>query len=89
MPMQNKILNADALEIRGWPHQEACVICNRPLRWVPTYACFVPLPKLFQTKFSVGQILNTIRFAHLNDYTAIGTWWEEAVKKFTETIVKI
>ena len=53
------------------------------------YACFVPLPKLFQTKFLVGQILNTIRFAHLNDYTAIGTWWEEAVKKFTETIVKI
>jgi len=70
MPMQNKILRADALEIRGWPHQE--------LKKRVSYAIghYSLLPKLFQNKFSVGEILNTARFAHLNGYTAIGTWWD-------------
>jgi hypothetical protein len=29
--IQNKILTADNLAIRGWPHQDACILCNGPL----------------------------------------------------------
>jgi hypothetical protein len=29
--MHDKILTADNLQKRGWPHQEHCVLCNRPL----------------------------------------------------------
>ena len=29
--IQNKILTADNLAVRGWPHQDSCVLCNSPL----------------------------------------------------------
>ena len=29
--IQNKILTADNLQLRNWPHQEHCVMCDGPL----------------------------------------------------------
>lgn len=41
MLIQGKILMGDILELRGWPRQDNCIVCNGPLENGDTYASYM------------------------------------------------
>jgi hypothetical protein len=79
--IHDKILTADNLQRRGWPHQERCVLCDGPLETGLHLSLLCPYVKAVW-----NQILDCEHFdIHLpqpqHDPLHIHDWWEEAAKK--------
>ena len=76
--MHGKILRADNLQKRGWPHQEHCVLCNGPLETGVHLSLLCPFARAVW-----DQVLSWENFrVHLpqQDPTGMAKWWEEASK---------
>ena len=79
--VQDKILTAQNLQRRGWPHQQQCVLCNGPLETGLHLCLCCPF-----TKAVWDQILSWENFTQVQqqpqvDPTDIISWWEEVARK--------
>jgi hypothetical protein len=77
--MHSKVLTADNLQKKGWPHQEHCVLCNGPLE---TGLHLSLLCLLAQAVWS--QVLsweNLMMQLPQQDPACIAKWWEDAASK--------
>ena len=77
--MHNKVLTADNMQKRGWPHQEHCVLCNGPLETGLHLSLLCPFAKAVW-----GQVLsweNLMVQLPQQDYACIAEWWEDAASK--------
>jgi hypothetical protein len=77
--VQDKILTAQNLQKRGWPHQDHCVLCNGPLETY-TFVCAAHLQRWSGTKSSLGRT-SLCCSQPQGDPVEIRAWWEEAAKK--------
>jgi len=55
--MHDKILTADNLQKRGWPHHEHCVLCNGPLETGLHLFCYAPSLKPSGARCYLGKTL--------------------------------
>jgi len=77
--MHDKILTADNLQKRGWPHQEHCILCNGPLETGLHLSLLCPFARAVW-----DQVLSWENFTvqlSQQDSTCIAKWWEEAASK--------
>jgi len=73
--MHDKILTADNLQKRGWPHHEHCVLCNGPLETGLHLSLLCPFAKAVWS-----QVLSWENFdvqLPQQDPQCLATWWED------------
>ena len=76
--MHDKILTADNLQKRGWPHHEHCVLCNGPLETGLHLSLLCPFAKAVWS-----QVLSWENFdvqLPQQDPQCLA-WWEEVASK--------
>jgi hypothetical protein len=82
---REKVLAADNLQKRGWPHQVHCALCNGPLETCIHLALLCPFAK------SVWRL--TLAWVHFDENLIIPSeepsklirWWEESQAKILKT----
>jgi len=77
--MHDKILTADNLQKRGWPHHEHCVLCNGPLETGLHLSLLCPFAKAVWS-----QVLSWENFdvqLPQQDPQCLATWWEDVASK--------
>jgi hypothetical protein len=82
--VREKILTADNLQKRGWPHQDHCALCNGQLETGLHLSLLCPFAKAVWRL-----VLSWEHFdAHLTlpsqDPVHLISWWEEAVTKINK-----
>ena len=75
--MQNKILTANNLQLRNWPHQDHCVLCNGPLESGLHLCLLCPLAKEVWNLVLAWKHFDTNLIRPQTQPTEIRTWWEQ------------
>ena len=78
--IQNKILTSDNLALRGWPHQNSCVLCNGPMETGMHLCLTCPFAQAVWSQVSLWEGLNTFQQALPTSFDSINDWWEAANK---------
>jgi hypothetical protein len=77
--IHGKLLTADNLQKRGWPHQEHCVLCNGPLETGLHLCLCCPYAKAVWRQILAWEHFNTNLGQLQGDPLQILSWWEKAV----------
>ena len=83
--MQDKILTAQNLQKRGWPHQDHCVLCNGPLETGLHLCLCCPFAKAVWDQILIWENFSVLQSQPQGDPVEIRAWWEEAAKKVPTT----
>lgn len=78
--IQNKVLTADNLARRGWPHQTSCILCNGPLETGPHLCLTCPFAQVVWAQVLTGENLSTFVNAPPAQAGDIGEWWEATTR---------
>jgi hypothetical protein len=76
--IQNKILTADNLAIRGWPHQDACILCNGPLETGHHLCLDCPFAQATWSIVTSWEGIN-LQPALQTPSNSLADWWESAL----------
>lgn len=79
--VQDKILTADNLQKRGWPHQEHCVLCNGPLETGLHLCLCCPFAKAVWDQIISWENLPELRAQFQANPIHIKAWWEDTARK--------
>ena len=79
--VQDKILMAQNLQKRGWPHQDHCVLCNGPLETALHLCLCCPFAKEVWDQILSWENFSVLQSQPQGDPIEIRAWWEEAAKK--------
>ena len=79
--VQDKILTAQNLQRRGWPHQQQCVLCNGPLETGLHLCLCCPFAKAVWDQILLWENFTQLQQQPQVDPTHIRSWWEEAARK--------
>lgn len=79
--IQNKILTADNLQLRNWPHQDHCVMCNGPLESGLHLCLLCPFATEVWSLVLPWEQFDTELIQPQAQPTEISAWWEEAAPK--------
>ena len=81
--MQEKILTAENLQKRGWPHQGRCVLFNGPLETWLHLSLLCPFAKVVWNQILNWEHFDTELTQFDQDPARLSSWWEETVPKVT------
>ena len=79
--VQEKILTADNLQKRGWPHQEHCVLCDGPLETGLHLALLCPFAKAAWNQVLAWEDFDTQLANTQPEPMHIDDWWDKAAHK--------
>ncbi|WVZ94823.1 hypothetical protein U9M48_040667, partial [Paspalum notatum var. saurae] len=77
--IQNKVLTADNLARRGWPHQTSCTLCNGPLESALHLCLTCPFAREVWSRILAWENLSLPQHADPISANDIGEWWERAM----------
>jgi hypothetical protein len=77
--VQEKILTAENLQKRGWPHQDHCVLCDGPLETCLHLSPLCPFAKVVWTQILTWEHFDTQLTQFNQDPAHLRTWWEETL----------
>jgi hypothetical protein len=83
--LQEKILTADNLQKRGWPHQEHCALCNGPLETGLHLCLLCPFAKAVWNIVLSWEHFDDLHLQPLSDPPHIYIWWEDAARRVPRT----
>jgi hypothetical protein len=79
--VQEKILTADNLQKRGWPHHEHCVLCNGPLETCLHLSFHCAFTKAVWNQVFTWEGFDTGLLQCVDEPSYFRTWWEETAPK--------
>jgi len=79
--VQDKILTAQNLQKRGWPHQQQCVMCNGPLETSLHLCLICPFAKAVWNQILTWENFTQIQQQQNANPTHIKSWWEDVAAK--------
>jgi hypothetical protein len=74
--VQNKILTADNLAVRGWPHQDNCILCNGPLETGHHLCLRCPFAQEVWSKVASWENFGSLQPALQSTTESLADWWE-------------
>lgn len=74
--IQNKILTADNLARRGWPHQTSCTLCNGPRKSGFHLCLTCPFAQEVWNRVLAWENMSLPQQADSRNATNLGDWWE-------------
>ncbi|WVZ90520.1 hypothetical protein U9M48_036814 [Paspalum notatum var. saurae] len=80
--IKNKILTADNLAARGWPHQTSCTLCNGPMESALHLCLSCPYAQEVWNHVLAWENLSLPQQAEPRYATNLGEWWESAATLF-------
>ena len=78
--IQNKILTADNLARRGWPHQTQCVLCNGPLETGQHLCLLYPFAQAVWHQVLSWESLDLPQETNPTNFVCISDRWETTAK---------
>lgn len=81
---REKILTADNLQKRGWPHQDRCALCNGPLETCLHLALLCPFTRAVWNLILHWEHFDASIILSAEDPTHLISWWEEVQSKITK-----
>ncbi|WVZ96688.1 hypothetical protein U9M48_042292 [Paspalum notatum var. saurae] len=80
--LQNKILTADNLAVRGWPHQQACTLCYGPMETGLHLSLHCPFAQEVWNQVLAQENLTLLPQADFTLFPSIADWWQCAAASF-------
>ena len=74
--LQDKLLTANNLATRGWPHQPNCSLCNGLLETGPHLCLHCPFARAVWHQILVWEGLSLVAQADPTHFSSIKDWWE-------------
>jgi hypothetical protein len=78
---QNKILTADNLAWRGWPHQNSCAPYNGPLETGQHLCLLCPFAKAVWIQVATWKNFTIVQSNPPDDHAGIAEWWETTASR--------
>lgn len=76
--VQNKILTADNLAIRGWPHHQSCLLCNSQQETGHHLYLSCPFGSVVWTLVLGWYNFDVLQRSQPSDYRHLIDWWQQA-----------
>jgi len=78
--IQDKVLTADNLARRGWPHQASCALCNGPIETGQHLYLLCPFAQAVWSQVLSWENWSLPQQTNPANFDCISGWWEEAIK---------
>ena len=78
--IQDKILTADNLTRRGWPHQASCALCNGPMETSQHLCLLCPFAQAVWNQILSWENWTLPQQTHPANFDCISDWWEATAK---------
>ena len=82
--MREKVLTADNLQKRGWPHQDQCALCNGPLESCLHLSLLCPFAKAVWNQVLSWEHFDAQLICPTQDPPNLKSWWQEAASKIAK-----
>lgn len=76
--IQDKILTADNLASRDWPHHDTCTLCNGPLETSQHLCLLCPFAQSVWQQVLAWENHNLGQLGSPDRFPSISAWWERA-----------
>lgn len=82
--VHEKVLTADNLQIRGWPHQDHCLLCDGPLETCVHLSLLCPFAIAVWSQILTWENFDSHLIQSIHDHVHLSSWWKEAAAKVTK-----
>lgn len=78
--IQNKILTADNLQSRGWPHNDACALCHGPLETCYHLCLACPFAEAVWSHITSSEHFTEIDVTQQANFNTLADWWDHSLR---------